>query len=59
VWLELPQGTNAKEVLERAEGVTAVPGTDFGGPPNTLRLAFSYVTPEEIEVGIELLAAAV
>ena len=45
IWLELPEGTNAKEVLERAEGVTAVLGTDFGGgdehdPPRLqLRLA--------------------
>jgi 2-aminoadipate transaminase len=59
VWLELPLGTNAKEVLDRAEGVTAVPGTDFGGTPNTLRLAYSYVSPEEIAIGVERLAAAV
>jgi 2-aminoadipate transaminase len=59
IWLELPEGTNAKEVLDRAQGVTAVPGSDFGGMPNTLRLAYSYVSPEEIEVGIERLAAAV
>ena len=45
IWLELPEGTNAKEVLDRAEGVTAVLGTDFGGadehaPPRLqLRLA--------------------
>jgi DNA-binding transcriptional MocR family regulator len=59
IWLDLPAGTNAQEVLARAEGVTAVLGTDFGGAPNTLRLAFSYVSPEEIEVGVERLAAAV
>ena len=53
IWLELPVGTSAKEVLERAEGVTAVLGTDFGGNYNTIRLAYSYVSPEEIEVGIE------
>jgi DNA-binding transcriptional MocR family regulator len=58
IWLELPQGTSAQQVLERAEGVTAVLGTDFGGGYNTLRLAFSYVSPEEIELGIERLAAA-
>ena len=34
---------------KRAEGVTIVPGTDFGGPPNTLRLAYSFVSPAEIE----------
>ena len=59
IWLELPVGMNAKRVLERAEGVTAVVGTDFGGNYNTMRLAFSFVSPEEIEVGIERLAAAV
>ena len=58
VWLELPEGTNAAEVLERAEGVTAVLGTDFGGGANTIRLAYSYVTPEEIDTGVERLAAA-
>lgn len=59
IWLELPTGTSAKQVLERADGVSAVLGTDFGGGYNTIRLAYSYVSPEEIEVGIERLAAAV
>jgi DNA-binding transcriptional MocR family regulator len=59
IWLELPLGMSAKQVLERAEGVTAVLGTDFGGNYNTIRLAYSYVSPDEIEVGIERLAAAV
>ena len=45
-------------MLERAEGVTAVPGTDFGGAANTLRLAYSFVSPDEIETGVERLAAA-
>jgi DNA-binding transcriptional MocR family regulator len=59
IWLELPAGVSAKLVLEQAEGVTAVLGTDFGGGYNTIRLAYSYVSPDEIEVGIERLAAAV
>ncbi|HUK45284.1 MAG TPA: PLP-dependent aminotransferase family protein [Gaiellaceae bacterium] len=59
VWLELPAGTNAEEVLERAEGVTAVLGTDFGGTPNTIRLAYSYVSPDEIDEGVGRLAVAV
>jgi DNA-binding transcriptional MocR family regulator len=59
VWLELPEGTSAREVLDRAEGVTAVLGTDFGGGANTIRLAYSYVSPEEIDEGIGRLAAAV
>lgn len=58
IWLELPAGADAAQVLARAEGVTAVLGTDFGGAANTLRLAYSYVSPDEIEVGIERLAAA-
>ena len=59
IWLELPADTSAREVLERAEGVTAVLGTDFGGDTNTIRLAYSYVSPDEIEQGIQRLAGAV
>jgi 2-aminoadipate transaminase len=59
IWLELPDGTRAEEVLERAEGVTAVLGTDFGGNYNTIRLAYSYVSPDEIDEGIARLASAV
>jgi 2-aminoadipate transaminase len=59
IWLELPEGTSAKETLDRADGVTAVLGTDFGGGENTIRLAYSYVSPEEIDDGISRLAAAV
>jgi len=59
VWLDLPAGTNAKDVIDRAEGVTAVAGPEFGGPPNAMRLAYSFVSPDEIETGVERLAAAV
>jgi len=59
IWLDLEQGASAKTVLDRAQGVTAVLGSDFGGRPNSMRLAYSYVSPEEIEIGIERLAAAV
>jgi DNA-binding transcriptional MocR family regulator len=59
VWLELPDGTVAAEVMKRAEGVTAVLGSDFGGAPNTLRLAYSYVSPDEIDEGVSRLAAAI
>jgi 2-aminoadipate transaminase len=52
IWLELPH-----EVQE-APGVTFVAGTDFGGAPNTARLAYSYVSPEEIREGISRLSAA-
>jgi DNA-binding transcriptional MocR family regulator len=57
VWLEFPEGTLAKDVLEKARGVTFVPGVDCGGMPNTARLAFSFVSPEEIELGVERIAA--
>jgi 2-aminoadipate transaminase len=59
VWVELPQGTVAADVIARAEGVTAVAGPEFGGPANAMRLAYSFVSPDEIEAGVERLAAAV
>ena len=52
IWLELPNE------VQKVPGVTFVPGTDFGGAPNTARLAFSYVSPEEIREGIRRLSAA-
>ena len=58
-WVTLPEGTVAKDVIDRAEGVTAVAGPDFGGPANTMRLAYSFVSPDEIETGVERLAAAI
>ena len=58
VWLEFPEGTDAKTVLDAAKGVTFVPGVDCGGQPNTARLAFSFVSPDEIELGVERIAAA-
>jgi DNA-binding transcriptional MocR family regulator len=61
IWLELPEGADAGALLERATaaGVTFVPGTDFGGAPNTARLAFSFVSPDEIGEGVRRLAALV
>ncbi|HEX9598436.1 MAG TPA: PLP-dependent aminotransferase family protein [Gaiellaceae bacterium] len=61
VWLELPGGADAGALLERAaaSGVTFVPGADFGGAPNTARLAFSFVSPDEIREGVRRLAALV
>ena len=61
IWLELAENVDAAELLERAAaaGVTFVKGTDFGGDPNTARLAFSYVSPEEIREGVRRLAALV
>jgi DNA-binding transcriptional MocR family regulator len=60
LWGEL-DGVDAAELLARAEaaGVTFVKGTDFGGEADTLRLAYSFVSPEEIDEGVARLAAAV
>ena len=58
VLLELPPGTDAKEVLARAEGVEARAGSDIRGVPSTVRLNFAGVEIDEIEPGIERFAAA-
>jgi 2-aminoadipate transaminase len=59
VWLELPPGTDTREVLARAEGVAAVAGTEFTAPANCMRLAYSFAAPDEIDAGVRRLAAAV
>src|SRR3954449_12189290 len=58
LWAELDD-VDAGELLTRAEeaGVTFVKGTDFGGAPNTLRLAYSFVSVDEIAEGVSRLAA--
>jgi len=62
VWLDIPSGPEASELLPRAEeaGVTFVPGSDFFagglGGERSLRLAFSFVSPEEIAEGVARLA---
>jgi 2-aminoadipate transaminase len=62
MWVTLPEGTDV-HALHRAAaelGVAFVKGTDFllEGGENTLRLAYSGVTPEEIEEGVGRLATA-
>jgi 2-aminoadipate transaminase len=61
VWLELADGVEATAVLDRAAaaGLIFVPGVDFGGTRNSARLAFSFVSPEEIEEGVRRLAQLV
>jgi DNA-binding transcriptional MocR family regulator len=59
IWLDLPEETG--DLLDRAEtaGVTFVNGTDFfadGSGTRSLRLAFSFVSTDEIDEGIALLA---
>jgi 2-aminoadipate transaminase len=61
VWLDLPTDVDAASLLERATeaGVTFVAGADFGGEPSSARLAFSFVSPDEIREGVRRLAALV
>jgi DNA-binding transcriptional MocR family regulator len=62
IWLDVPSGPDTAELLVQAEqaGVTFVKGTDFfvpgGGGDRSLRLAFSFVSPEEIADGVAKLA---
>jgi DNA-binding transcriptional MocR family regulator len=56
--LRLTPGTDAKGLVSRADGVTALAGADFGGFPHTLRLNYAEPALDEIEPGIERLAAA-
>jgi 2-aminoadipate transaminase len=62
MWVELPEGTSVSELetAARERGVVFVKGTDFllEGGENTLRLAYSGVTPEQIDEGITRLAEA-
>src|ERR1700754_5253379 len=63
MWVELPEEVDVAE-LEKAAAqreVLFVKGTDFllEGGRNTLRLAYSGVTPEQIDEGIPRLADAV
>ena len=63
MWVELPEAVDVAE-LEKAAAerdVLFVKGTDFllEGGQNTLRLAYSGVTPEQIDEGITKLAEAV
>jgi 2-aminoadipate transaminase len=62
MWVELPEGTDVDRLFAAAgeRGVTFVKGSDFllEGGQNTLRLAYSGVTPEQIDAGIGRLAEA-
>jgi 2-aminoadipate transaminase len=57
-WLRLPGNPDGREVLRRAEGVTARDGTSFGAVSSALRLCFAAAQPDELEAGVERLAAA-
>ncbi|MGZ4174256.1 MAG: aminotransferase-like domain-containing protein [Solirubrobacteraceae bacterium] len=62
LWVELPEGADVAALFDAAKerGVVFVKGTDFvlEGGENTLRLAYSGVTPAEIEEGVSRLAEA-
>jgi DNA-binding transcriptional MocR family regulator len=62
MWLTLPEGTDVDALFRAAgeRGVTFVKGSDFmtEGGHNALRLAYSGVTPEQIDAGIARLAEA-
>ena len=62
LWLDLPKGANVDALFTAAaeRGVQFVKGSDFvlEGGEESLRLAYSGVTPEEIEEGVRRLAEA-
>ena len=63
MWVELPDWVDVAELFEAAagRGVQFVKGTDFlvEGGKNTLRLAYSGVTADQIDEGVARLADAV
>ncbi len=62
MWVTLPEGTDVAKLFTAAAalGVSFVKGTDFllEGGENTLRLAYSGVTADEVREGVTRLAAA-
>ena len=62
MWVTLPEGSDVDAIFSAAQerGVAIVKGTDFllEGGRNTLRLAYSGVTPEQIDEGVTRLAEA-
>jgi 2-aminoadipate transaminase len=62
LWVDLPDGTDVAALFDAAaaRGVQFVKGTDFvlEGGESSLRLAYSGVTPAEIQEGVKRLAEA-
>jgi DNA-binding transcriptional MocR family regulator len=62
MWVTLPEGADVDSLLRAADerGVSFVKGTDFvlEGGENTLRLAYSGVTPAQIDEGVARLGDA-
>jgi 2-aminoadipate transaminase len=65
LWLDLPEGGNARALLHAAErvGVSFVAGPDFypwaGGGRRSLRLAYSYASPAQLGEAVRRLAGLV
>ena len=64
IWLKIPQGLNAKEMLPRAitAKVAYVSGTAFydnGEGADHMRLSFCYPTPDRIREGIRRLSTVI
>ena len=51
-WMTVPVDTMELRPAALEAGVMYVPGTLFGGPPNTLRLSFSLLDEEELETAV-------
>ncbi len=63
-WLTLPEGLNAGELLPRATdaGVTYIPGASYfarGDGRRNLRLAFSFLPPDQLTEGIRRLGRVI
>lgn len=61
LWVELPNGINARDVLEKCleRNVAFVPGGSFfpnGGKENNFRMNYSNMTEERIVIGIKIIA---
>lgn len=64
LWMTLPEAMSSVDLLQAsiAQKVAFVPGNSFyarGGGENTMRLNFSYATPERINEGISRLSKAI
>lgn len=65
LWLDLPEGRNARALLYAAEqhGVSFVAGPDFypwaGGGRSSARLAYSHASPEQLGEAVRRLAGLV
>lgn len=63
-WLTLPEAMDAVELLPRATeaGVTYIPGTSYfagGGGARHLRLAFSFLPPDQLAEGVRRLSSVI